>query len=818
MKIWIYDFEVFKKFWMIVLIEYNTNEKVIIKNNRDELIKFYEEHAKDIFVGYNSRGYDQFIFKGILNGQSPWEINKGIIVDGNSGYKVTRNFNKYHFNNFDIQTGFHSLKQLEGFMGSSIKESDVDFKITRPLTAEEIDLTEQYCIHDVEETAKVFTELRQEFDSQLLLIEAFDLDMDKFNKTKAQLSAHVLGAKRSIPWTDEFDLSFPDTLILSDKYKYILDWYKDELNMDYSKKLKTTISGVPHVFAWGGIHGALLNYIDEGEFIMSDIASMYPALMIEYDYLSRNVMEPQKYKEIRDTRIELKKKKDKKQLPLKIVLNSTYGAMKDKFNDLYDPLMANNVCVAGQLLLLDLIEKVEPYGDLIQSNTDGILVKLYKGQRNNYINACDEWCRRTRLDLEHDDYVKVVQKDVNNYIIVEPNGKYKSKGAYVKKLSEIDYDLPILNDALINYFIHDIPIEDTINSSNDLRKFQQIVKISRKYIGAFHGEIPIHERVIRVFASTKESDEGIFKKKTTDATYEKVPKTPEHAFIYNESVNDMAPPCHLDREHYIEMAKGRLDDFIYGKSKSNAASDIKGVVIPIKEKLIAFIDTSTHDDFFSFLCELHKEIPVKKNHVITMIRLDYMQRFGNSKYLESYFNLFKEFWDNKNVKLKEKITSARVDKLGLSQDLFNSFATKEKKNYINIAVKNIIEFSLDPKEDYTEIEKIRYNYKYKNTFDYYNDIPEYKMVLFAKKIFNGEKPYGIFQSIGSGKTVKLIMLPRHAEDITEFEIIKAEKLKQIPKLVYSKSLHKMIASESEKEWVLERFTKDERHSLTEEIC
>ena len=30
--------------------------------------------------------------------------------------------------------------------------------------------------------------------------------------------------------------------------------------------------------------------------------------------------------------------------------------MKDKYNALYDPLMANNICVTGQLALLLLIE------------------------------------------------------------------------------------------------------------------------------------------------------------------------------------------------------------------------------------------------------------------------------------------------------------------------------------------------------------------------------------------------------------------------------------------------------------------------------
>jgi hypothetical protein len=46
--------------------------------------------------------------------------------------------------------------------------------------------------------------------------------------------------------------------------------------------------------------------------------------------------------------------------------NGTYGAMKDKHNSLYDPRQANNVCVAGQLLLLDLIEKLEDHCELLQ--------------------------------------------------------------------------------------------------------------------------------------------------------------------------------------------------------------------------------------------------------------------------------------------------------------------------------------------------------------------------------------------------------------------------------------------------------------------
>ncbi|MGZ9628376.1 hypothetical protein ACXXIC_12665, partial [Staphylococcus epidermidis] len=155
------------------------------------------------------------------------------------------------------------------------------------------------------------------------------------SKTKAQLSAIILDAKQpKVNRDDEMEFSIPNNLKIN-KYREVVTFY--ETTRDYDKSLKTTIAGVTHEFAWGGLHGARKNYFANGYFLNVDVASYYPALMIEYDYLSRNVPNKKKYRQIRDKRLELKAKKDKRQAPFKIVLNSTYGAMKDKYNGLYDP-------------------------------------------------------------------------------------------------------------------------------------------------------------------------------------------------------------------------------------------------------------------------------------------------------------------------------------------------------------------------------------------------------------------------------------------------------------------------------------------------
>lgn len=561
-----YDFEVFSQDWLVVIKDTDTRTTHKILNDPEALRKIYEANKNNIWVGYNSRSYDQYIFKGILLGMDPKKINDHIIVKNLCGWQYSRAFNQIQFYNFDIMTDkFKGLKQLEGFMGNDIRETTVNFNIDRKLTPKEIEETFFYCNHDVEQTMKVFINRKEEFDSQMNLIKTFKLPLKYINKTKAQLSAIILEADKR-EHDDEFEITIVDTLKV-EKYKSIVNWYRNPVNLDYKKKLEIEVADVIHLFGWGGLHGARVKYQDEGIFINSDVTSFYPSLMIEYGFLSRNVRHAEKFKEIYDIRVELKKEgKKKEQAPYKIVLNSTYGASKDKYNNLFDPLQANNVCINGQLLLLDLIEHVTdkiPGAKLIQSNTDGVMFKLPNEETIDiYKDVCKEWETRTRMGLEHDLIKKVIQKDVNNYIIVMDNGKIKSKGAYVKSLNSLDYDLPIVNKALMEYFISGIPVEETINNCNDLIEFQKVVKVSSKYKCSLYGDQVLNENILRVFASRSRRDPGVYKLKKDKDTKDKIGGTPERCFIENGDIKGIKVPRKLDKQWYIDTAKKRIKDFV----------------------------------------------------------------------------------------------------------------------------------------------------------------------------------------------------------------------------------------------------------------
>lgn len=590
-----YDFEVFKCDWLVVVIDMTAHKEHDIVNDPEALEKLYQENRKDIWAGFNSRHYDQWIFKGILAGFDPKKINDFIILKNKPGYMFSSLLRNYPLNNYDVMNNIdRGLKVFEGFMGNNIKETSVPFDIDRKLTDAEIQETIEYCRHDVEQTIQVFMKRKDEFEAHLGLVklacEGGALDLSLIGKTKPQLSAIILQATRQ-DHNDEFDIDFPDTMRIS-KYQAVVDWYRNPENRCYYKwdaekkknvenNLETMIAGVPHQLGWGGIHGAIKKYHGRGFFLNMDVASLYPSLMIRYNLHSRNMKDPQKYVEIYHMRLKYKKEKNPLQLVLKLVLNGTYGVMKDENNALYDPLQANRVCVYGQMLLIDLMEKLEPYCEIIQSNTDGVLVKLPDGSDEAYEkidDICYEWEKRTGLKLEFDEYREVFQKDVNNYIVIDAEGHYKSKGAYIKKLGALDYDLPIVNKALVEYMVHQIPPEQTITNCHDLKEFQLVTKISNKYTCFLHGAVyhydkitkkliydqpgtRLNEKTIRIFASNKSSRGGVVKISERTGKPEKVSNSPEHCFIFNDEVNGVPCPGELDKGWYVDLAVKRLRDF-----------------------------------------------------------------------------------------------------------------------------------------------------------------------------------------------------------------------------------------------------------------
>ena len=324
-----------------------------------------------------------------------------------------------------------------------------------------------------------------------------------------------------------------------------------------------------------------------------DVASYYPHLMTICGYTSRNIPSPEVFENVLEQRMKAKAAGDKATAnALKLVVNTTYGAMLNQYNDLFDPLMGRSVCITGQLFLLELAQNLyQNIEDLVivQLNTDGVMLEFYEDQYDEVLAIVNEWQSRTGFELEEDSVALIAQKDVNNYVEVQPNGSVKTKGGYLVRgiapagAFNINNNACIVATALKEYFVNGTPVEETINGCNDIFQFQLIAKAGAKYREAYHlvdGEqVPV-QKVNRVYATKDERYGKLFKVKAENDATAKIEMLPEHCIIDNDnqlSIDD------VDKTFYIEMAKKRINDFLGIKPEKKPRGGRKKMATTAKE-------------------------------------------------------------------------------------------------------------------------------------------------------------------------------------------------------------------------------------------
>lgn len=325
--------------------------------------------------------------------------------------------------------------------------------------------------------------------------------------------------------------------------------------------------------------------------------------MVYNGYTSRNIPSADTFEEVYHKRLKAKQSGDKHTAnTLKLILNTTYGASLAPTNPLYDPLMGRSVCITGQLYILELAMRYLTETTtvrLLQCNTDGIMISIDEDEMPIIYRINDEWQASKNLILEEDKIKKLIQKDVNNYIAVYENGKVKTKGAYTTfgissaGAFSINNNHVIVKKALIDYFVHGTPVEETINNCEDIHEFQIIAKAGGGYKSVYRvpadfeprkkqwikdnrtrnengkfvnprflwnnydGPRSEVQRVNRVYASVN-PNMGTLVKVKPDGTVGKIGGLPESCIIDNKNKLTLDS---VDREWYINLARKYVEDY-----------------------------------------------------------------------------------------------------------------------------------------------------------------------------------------------------------------------------------------------------------------
>ena len=518
--------------------------------------KGLEDYVKDkTLVGYNNHYYDDRIMK-MLTYQPGYKLtdkikqrmvkkaNDSIINNEPLGWlKNTDNLPYKSLDCFQqIDVSRPSLKKVEGNMGVSIIESSVPFDIDRELSPDENLETLKYCEYDVLNTVRIFKMRKDYYKSKDAVIDMITdgwlwIRAHKYNTTT--IVGSILEPKKKAPAYRVLPSEETLSHVNEDVRKMWSQLYKTTDYKFETKKVVITEFGNEIEFGWGGLHGAPKGFVKARNIRLADVGSMYPSILINLNGLGDKTG---MYKEILDYRLMLKHqgKKDE-QAPYKLILNSTYGLLNNKYSSLNNPTLAYSICIHGQVAVYVLAKRLAEIGArIININTDGVAY-TYDGDEDELVKK--EWEKEFKLNLETDYFDRWIQKDVNNYIAVTDNGKIKFKGGDVNKYHGNNYfknnDIRITHKALVDYLVYNKPVQDTIIENLDKPiMYQYILQAGSTYKGVVTRDEPdklLNTKINRVFATKKGIE--ILKKRTDDGLV-KFADTPSEMYLYNGELDD----------------------------------------------------------------------------------------------------------------------------------------------------------------------------------------------------------------------------------------------------------------------------------------
>ena len=540
----VYDIESFPNLFTCSILNSENNKLITYeisedKNDLGKIVALFQ--LKEFyFCGFNNKSYDDVLinyliirfddlrYKPIF--EITWLIKSmsdKIIKEPVANWVDYKH--AYLFNSFDLMTMSFSaknrvgLKELEVTMGfSNVMEYEGDFSKNVPKELK--DKVIEYNQNDVLATGGLLNLKKNDIELRLKLNEKYKINV--LSKDNVNMGMEILKKeyleKTNKTWDDIKDLKTPCQLvafknIIFDFIQYttpplqkLLEKLKkisiDPNNKDFREVFE--IGGVVHNISLGGLHSinnAEIIIPNEDELLIDyDVDSFYPSCLIVNNLYPKHlgIEFVDIYKNIRDERVEAKKDKNSFLADaFKYAINGLSGNLQSQYSWTYDPELVVKLRINCQLMILMLIEKFDLLGaEIVQSNTDGILIKIKKSLLPEIEKAKDEWCKLTKLSMSKEEFERFYQYDVNNYIGVKKGFKeikdpelIKKKGFFVDETNLGKGMSPkVIAKSLINYFVYNISPEETLKEDKDIRDYLTYQRVSRDFIVEYNGEKALH--------------------------------------------------------------------------------------------------------------------------------------------------------------------------------------------------------------------------------------------------------------------------------------------------------------------------------------
>lgn len=551
---YIMDYETLPNCFLAVFEHYKTDDTFVftvglLRNDLKNFLTFLRNNQKHVeyHISFNGLSFDSQITQYImLNArqllQLPGEQAAGLIYakaqdcierqnrrefpQWSERNLFIKQIDLFKLNHWDNPAKRSSLKSIQVAIGwHNVQDMPIPHTtlITKP---EQLKQIAQYCRNDVSSTKRIMQICQGQINLRGTLTKTYNIPLFSASEPRISKELFLMFLSQKMN-TNPYDLkklrTFRKSIKLKDIilpyinfdglpiFEHMLDKFKSVvLNPNDTRggfKHSLKYKGLTTDFGLGGVHGAKkgIHVAEDDMTIMtSDVVSFYPrmAMLNQWSpaHLPKNEFCEQ-YQWFFDERRKVSKK-DPKNYVYKIILNSTFGLSIDKNSFLYDPQFGMQITVNGQLSLMMLYtmltERVKGAIPLMQ-NTDGLEMIIPNSEIDNYLAICKEWETLTKLELEHDQYQKLIVPDVNSYIGVfkykpvakadyhdlrkkNPEDSYLIKDGIfyhgaTKRKGRLEFkDLAlhknnsflIIPKALFYYFVHNVEPEDYLATNRNI--------------------------------------------------------------------------------------------------------------------------------------------------------------------------------------------------------------------------------------------------------------------------------------------------------------------------------------------------------------
>lgn len=531
------DYETMINCFIAVFEHYKKDERKVFvvheqQNDFPEFVSFLNKCVKDKqwHISFNGLGFDAQITQHILNNQAfllnstpeviidfIYKYAQSVIEKNNRGdfadyapYKLKiKQIDLFKLNHWDNKAKMSSLKWIQYSMDWDNVE-EMPHPHYQPITDRHtLENVINYCINDVQSTKKVFEHSKEQIALRQTLTKEYGIDLYSASEPRIskELFLYFLEQRTGIPKSQLKTLRTPRPyIVLADcilpyvkfdtpDFNKVLDYFRTKVITSTKDGFKYSFNfkGVKTDYGLGGIHGAAPSGVYEAKpgwtIMTSDVTSYYPNLAIKNKFAPEHLPK-QEFCELYEWVFEERKKipkTDPKNYVYKLILNSTYGLTGDENSFLYDPRMTMQITINGQLLLSKLAEMLSlaiPECQPLMLNTDGLEMMIPEDKVAIYYEICSKWETQTQLSLEHDQYSKMIIRDVNNYMAISQKGKVKCKGAFewedlAKKKVAIFHknkSFLIIPKAIYAWFVHGTKPEDFLAANKDIYDYCGAVK------------------------------------------------------------------------------------------------------------------------------------------------------------------------------------------------------------------------------------------------------------------------------------------------------------------------------------------------------